>query len=290
MNRLYKVFNFLLNAFLMLTALVLIWIFGQVFLFTSFRIPTNSMEPELEAGDYVLVNKTLLGPRIFDISDAMQDKQVKIYRIPGLESIKRNDVLAFNFPHPNTWSKIEMHILKYYIKRCIGLPGDTLIIRNGFYSISGVCDKLGHMEGQALLSSLCTKDTEKKIFNCYPDSTIITWSIKNYGPFYIPKKGDKVKLTPGNYVLYHKLIHWEQGESYHEENTDIFLNNIRQTQYCFQHNYYFMAGDRVIDSQDSRYWGLLPEEFIVGKATMIWKSISPLNKSVRWDRFLKRIK
>ena len=62
-------------------------------------------------------------------------EQTEIYRLPGLRKIKRNDVVVFNFPYPNDWNHIEMHIMKYYIKSCIGLPGDTASIRKGVFNV-----------------------------------------------------------------------------------------------------------------------------------------------------------
>ena len=118
--------NILLNLFLALVVLIAFWLFSQVFLLASFRIPSDSMEPELVEGDFVAVWKPTLGARLFDLNATLRLEQTEIHRTPGFRKAKRGDVLVFNFPHPNGWDKIEMHILKYYIKRCIGLPGDTL--------------------------------------------------------------------------------------------------------------------------------------------------------------------
>lgn len=201
-----KIVEWLLNLVLSLAALVAIWLFGQIVLFTSFRIPSDSMEPVMEAGDCILVNKLSFGARLFDIFASMRNEQVEIYRIPGFRKPDRNDVLVFNFPHPNDWSKIEMHIMKYYIKRCIGLPGDTLSINNGFYHVNGYNGILGNQKDQQYLSTISTQATDEKVFNSYPDSTIIDWSIKNYGPLYIPKKGDTLKLTIENCIQIRKWI------------------------------------------------------------------------------------
>ena len=92
-----------------------------------------------------------------------------------------------------------------------------------------------------------------------------------------------------NYLLYRKLIEWEQKGSLKYQDSAVFLNGKTIESYRFQKNYYFMAGDKGANSQDSRYWGLLPEEYIVGKAVRIWKSVAPYTKKFRWDRFLKKI-
>ncbi|RHM07206.1 S26 family signal peptidase, partial [Parabacteroides merdae] len=109
--------NILLNLFLALVVLIAFWLFSQVFLLASFRIPSDSMEPELVEGDFVAVWKPTLGARLFDLNATLRLEQTEIHRTPGFRKTKRGDVLVFNFPHPNGWDKIEMHILKYYIKR-----------------------------------------------------------------------------------------------------------------------------------------------------------------------------
>lgn len=275
------------NLLLISFAMVALWIFFQVFFFASFRIPSDSMEPELTIGDNVLVNKLTTGPRLFNIFASMRNEQTEIYRIPGFKKIKRNDILVFNFPHPNNWNKIEMHILKYYIKRCIGLSGDTLSIRNGSFHVEGVQISLGNIESQKEIA--VTEKFQDGVFHSFPYDSIIGWNIKDFGPLYIPGKGDSITLDQTNYRLYKKLIEWEQqGELQYKDST-VFLKENPINGYRFQKNYYFMAGDNGMNSQDSRYWGLLPEEYIVGKAWIIWKSIDPYTEKFRWDRFLKVI-
>ena len=103
-----------------------IYAFLLIFCFSTFKIPSDSMEPQLQTGDQVLVNKWIAGPRLFNIFASMKGKRVDIYRVPGVGQIKRNDILVFNYPHPYSWERIEMHIMQYYIKRCLGLPGDSI--------------------------------------------------------------------------------------------------------------------------------------------------------------------
>ena len=92
-----------------------------------------------------------------------------------------------------------------------------------------------------------------------------------------------------NFQLYKKLIEWEQKKSLQYKDSIVFLNGTSISGYRFLKNYYFMAGDNGMNSQDSRYWGMLPEEYIVGKAWIIWKSIDPYTDKFRWERFLKVI-
>ncbi|WP_435653839.1 signal peptidase I, partial [Bacteroides acidifaciens] len=106
----------------------------QLFCFTSFRIPSDSMEPALKDGDRILVNKMIKGARLFDVFAALDNEDVTIRRMPGWGSFQRNDILVFNFPYQmNRWDSVRMDVMQYYVKRCVALPGDTLEIRGGFY-------------------------------------------------------------------------------------------------------------------------------------------------------------
>lgn len=264
-----------------------LWFVLQVFVFASFKIPSDSMEPGLTIGDNILVWKPTLGPRLFNLFASMRNEQTEIYRIPGIKPIKHNDILVFNFPHPNSWDKIEMHILKYYIKRCVGLPGDTLSIRYGFFHVEGLQIPLGNIDSQKQISE--TKAFQEGIYNSFPFDSIMDWNIKDFGPLYIPGKGDSITLNRTNFQLYKKPIEWEQQRKLEFKDSLVFLNGSSINGYRFRKNYYFMAGDNGMNSQDSRYWGLLPEEYIVGKAWIIWKSVDPYTNEFRWDRFMKVI-
>lgn len=286
-THIHNLINNAINIVFGLCMIVALWFVAQVFMFASFKIPSDSMEPELTTGDNILVWKPTIGPRIFNLFASMRNEQPEIYRISGFRKIKRNDILVFNFPHPNSWDKIEMHILKYYIKRCVGLPGDTLSIRNGAFHVESVQTPLGNMESQKNIA--VTEKFQDGIFHSFPYDSIISWNIKDFGPLYIPKKGDSITLNRTNYRLYKKLIEWEQqGELQYKDSTAL-LNKSPINGYRFRKNYYFMAGDNGMNSQDSRYWGLLPEEYIVGKAWIIWKSVEPYTDKFRWGRFLKVI-
>ena len=285
-----KWIDWFLNIFLSVAGLVAAWIVMQVFVVCSFKIPSDSMEPTLEPGDYVLVNKLLIGPRLFNLTDALDGKRVTIYRVPGLHSIQRNDVLVFHFPHPHTWEKIEMHLLKYYVKRCIGLPGDSVWIRNGYYRIGQRADTLGNAAAQKRISQTPPEMFAQNVYRAFPFDSLHSWNIRQFGPLYLPKEGDEITMNRTNYLLYKKVIEWEQQAELSCRDSVVYLNQKPITCYRFQKNYYFMGGDNGENSQDSRYWGLLPEEYIVGKVWKIWKSIDPYTDEFRWDRFLKTVK
>ncbi|MDR2913858.1 MAG: signal peptidase I [Tannerella sp.] len=264
----------------------------QIFLFASFKIPTDSMTPTLVPGDFVLVNKAITGARIFNIFASLREEETPIHRLPGLRSVKADDVIIFNFPYPNSRDSLQMHIMKYYVKRCIGLPGDSLVIRNGYYALSGNENrKIGFLPGQKHLSRR-TKESLKEVglYYSFPFDSAAGWNVRDFGPLYIPAKGDYISMTPFHFSLYRKLIEWEQKASLQlAPGGSVTLGGKPLLFYRFRHNYYFAGGDYAANSQDSRYWGLLPEEFIVGKAWLIWKSVNPHTGKMRWERVFSRV-
>ena len=276
----YKLCRYVVDTLFWGCMVVALFVVMQIFLFSSFKIPSNSMEPGLIAGDYVLVNKLIPGARLFNVFASLRGEQVQIVRLPGLREIRRNDVVVFNYPYPNNLDRIEMHMMKYYIKRCLVLPGDSLSIVNGYYRVNGIFEPVGNIEGQELFSVQSNKMLKDAgLYWSFPKDSLISWNVKNFGPLYLPRKGDVIDMNRENISIYRKLIEWETGQKL----------DPRIVSYTFQKNYYFVAGDRIEDSQDSRYWGLLPEEFIVGKATFIWRSMNPQTRGVRWDRICSRI-
>lgn len=270
---------------------LLLFLLLQVFCFTSFKVPSDSMSPALQNGDWIIVNKMIQGARVFNIYAALQGEEVEIYRLPGLGSIKRNDVLVFNYPYlDRRKDSIRMDVMLYYVKRCIGLPGDTLEIRNGYYKIRGCVDRLGNIQSQEYISSLDNPRDKGIPTTAFPNDRRLRWSIKEFGPLPIPRKGQIIDMNPFNYLLYRQLINWEQGKKLHLKDGQILLCDSVVTQYCFKKNYYFVSGDNMQNSQDSRYWGMLPEEYIVGKATRIWYSEDKYTGKTCWERVMKKIK
>ena len=148
----YKLCRYVVDTLFWGCMVMALFVVMQIFLFSSFKIPSNSMEPGLIAGDYVLVNKLIPGARLFNVFASLRGEQVQIVRLPGLREIRRNDVVVFNYPYPNNLDRIEMHMMKYYIKRCLGLPGDSLSIVNGYYRVNGIFEPVGNIEGQELFS------------------------------------------------------------------------------------------------------------------------------------------
>ena len=146
------------------------------------------------------------------------------------------------------------------------------------------------MESQDNLLALLNEGTNKEIYlKGYPHDSLVDWDIRNFGPLYVPAKGSVVIMNQMNAILYKQLIEYEQNMKITISGDTVFLNNHPIKWYQFRQNYYFMAGDKTRDSRDSRYWGLLPKKFIVGKATLIWKSVDLNTDEIRWNRVFKRI-
>lgn len=287
-----RAFDRCLTYLVWLCMVGLFWLLLQVTSFTSFRIPTSSMEPTLVPGDHVLVNKWIMGARIFNVFDSAEGKEVKISRLPGMKKIQRNDILVFNFPHHHRWDSICMDLGVYYIKRCIGLPGDSVVINDARYYVLGVADTLGYLPSQRRLGLLMANgEAERRgiATRSFPEDSLLNWNIKDFGPLYIPSVGSCVNVDAINAVLYRRVIEWEQNKKLYNDGGNIMLGDSLITEYTFTKNYYFVGGDNVSYSQDSRYWGLLPEEYIVGKATRIWKSVDLREDTIRWNRMWKLI-
>lgn len=283
----------IMNLFLIICGVALLWILLLVTCIASFKIPSDSMEPTLLAGDNILVNKCVMGGRLFNIWDALEDKEINISRLPGLGKVKRNDVLVFNFPYlEQRWDSIAFRVMKYYVKRCVALPGDTFEIRKGHYKVRGCISILGNVEAQDRLMQIIERGREGDygiVMSGYPYNDIVDWNIVNFGPLYLPVKGDVIEMFPKHVALYRNAIEWEQKKKLFLRGDTILLNDSVIRTYRFKENYYFVAGDKVMNSQDSRYWGLLPEPFIVGKVVRIWKSVDSETDKIRWNRIFKKI-
>ena len=202
MKWLKKYADRLLSLFVGTGVLLLLWFLLQATVVASFRIPTDSMQPTLLPGDNILVNKTLMGARIFNIWDAAEDKEVEIHRLPRLGKVKRNNVLVFHYPYPHKNDSLSMHLLKYYVKRCIALPGDTMGIRKGHYYIKGINEPIGNIEAQKRIEKLQKENARGIVMDTYPWDKYIDWTIQDFGPLHVPARGQTVVMDSTAVKLY----------------------------------------------------------------------------------------
>jgi signal peptidase I len=239
----------------------------KIFVFEIYKIPTGSMEPTLLPGDYIIVEKLSYGARLFQLKKLFYENKQEYIRIRGLSQIKKNDIIVFNFPDYESYNNERPSIygVCQMVKRCIGLPGDSIMIN-------------------------CTlnkgNDLNISKIKLYPQDSSFNWTIDKYGPIYVPQKGDQIVLNKKNIALYWKLMRFE-NPSIQVNRDSIFINNKLIYKYTFQHNYFFMKGDNFYYSQDSRYWGFLPECNIIGKVNLIIISLDTeanWKHSLRWQR------
>lgn len=229
-----------------------------------------------------------------------------------------------------------------YVKRCVGLPGDTLQIIDGQVYVDGKAIEnpedlqfnywvytTGHYIPETLFRELgISKDDQrlasggttpvyylpltkkmvdalsgnKKLISkieratneyeqMYPLNLNTHWTPDNYGPIWIPKKGKTINLSLDNLPIYERCIHAYEGNELSVKNGKIYINGKECHQYTFQMDYYWMMGDNRHNSADSRYWGFVPEDHIVGKPIVVWLSIDKdrdwFDGKIRWNRLFK---
>ena len=275
------------SALTILAAAAVLATFLRVFLMASFKIPSWSMFPAVEAGDFMIVNKQIPGPRVFrNLRQIRREGKVATKRFKGIRAIKRNDILVFNYPYSNP-EKIDMDLNLFFLKRCVAVAGDTFRIKDGMYQVTNApSEALGNREQQKRFSA---ELSDLKLYVFPYDTVHYKWTVNNFGPLYVPKAGDKLAIDTVSFALYKNLIAYETNRQVTSRNGAIFIGDSMISRYTFTLNYYFMAGDYVADSRDSRYWGLLPEDHIVGKASVIWQSKDMQTGKRRWKRFFKTI-
>jgi len=359
----------------------------RVFFIEAYTIPTGSMEKSLLIGDFLFVSKVNYGARIpmtpvaFPFAHhtmpvtgtkAYYDGiQWKYRRLPGMQDIKRNDVVVFNFPDGDTVA-LEAQDRDYYdmvrsvgaeavrsqytivsrpvdkrenyIKRCIGISGDVLSMSNGLVSVNGKAEPMKGTGQIDYLVKFKSNDVNFSVFEdlgfvidkdisavsqdtynfvgtpemmaqvkkldfvvsvntrtaapgsvepgLFPQDPNRKWNADNWGPVKIPKKGWTVKLDSATMPMYKRAIEIYEGNKLEKSGNGWKINGVQTDTYTFKMDYFWMMGDNRHNSLDSRYWGFVPEDHIVGKALFVWMSYSTdgsfFNK-IRWSRIFRGI-
>lgn len=232
----------------------------RIFVAERFNIPTSSMYPTLQPGDRVWVNKLLFGGRIYKSFNFEDHAPLECFRMPGTREIMPGDIICFNYPLGyDEWTHIEFKINYVYCKRVFGTPGDTIAIKDGINWHNNYDKPIGVLANQEALQVTPDSILWKYNFMQTMPFTMPVWTKKNFGPLYVPEAGTTVVLDSLNRALYFPVIEYETGT---------FPDDSLKT-YTFVNNYYFALGDNSLDSNDSRYWGFIPEDFIIGIVTKI---------------------
>lgn len=370
--------------------------FIRMFLIEAYVIPTPSMEGSLNVGDFLFVSKAHYGIRtpmtvamipllhntipVIGGESYLESPSLSYNRLPAIEKLERGKPFVFNWPvgdsiyltPQRSWTAdqvkrqgiqtngklITRPIDKkdHYIKRAVGVAGDSLKVVDGLIYINGqpekvpshrqfgynvtlgptsnpnvkALDKIGIDIGDSGLSSYpqyqfmanSTRDGKQnydllflddkqlgELKAMYPQATIerITntpdedrvfphnkdlfpdWTVDDYGPIYIPKAGDEIAMTPANMAIYGRLIKVYENNTVSRNGSQYIINGTPTKKYTVKQNYYWAMGDNRHNSEDSRAWGFVPEDHIVGKPLFIWFSTKEgsIANGINWDRIFK---
>jgi signal peptidase I len=300
-------------------------------------------EERYQAADYYAMVYSF-GEQIYEqntqdpVNPANLNRQEQLDFFQQIYTLGRNYILQ----NPNEYGSIDHRPTdrrENYVKRCVGLPGQTLQIKNRIVYLDGKPNKepdnvqytyyvklkadlpddllreLGismedltslnqygfmpltkkAMEALSKRKDLVASirlNTDAETGDLYPLNSVTGWTRDNYGPIWIPKKGATVKLTMDNIAIYERPIRVYEGNDLKVSNNHIYINGKLATSYTFKMDYYWMMGDNRHNSADSRYWGFVPEDHIVGKPIFIWWSHDPDRKGfsgIRWHRLFTMV-
>ena len=241
------------------------------------------MEPAILPGDIIMVSKMSYGARVLKPMKFLKHKKIEYVRTKGWNSIKKGDTFVFNYPVYDSYSGSSPNIYGHcLVKRCYALPGDSVIINNEGINNEGIWNERTKNDGMPEIQNRG---------NAFPYDTILDWSVGNYGPLYVPAKGQSMELTKRNVCWYKDILRYENPYN-HIKDSLLTIDGKTVLRYTFQHNYYFMLGDNFYNSNDSRYWGFVPDGNVIGKVVVVLFSIDPDEfglKKIRWSRLLKII-
>jgi signal peptidase I len=264
---------------------LLVALFLKTFVLEAFRIPSASMENTLLVGDFLIVNKLAYGvrtPRFLPLTNVA----MPAFTVPLFSHVRQGDVVVFEFPGaPDELKPTET---VDYVKRCIGLPGDTVHIRQGRVFVNGTPLTLPQ---RAKPISVVNGFRGSRRFRLYPPGSM--FSEYDYGPLVVPSRGQVVPLDSSSIIPWKMLIQREGHRVNLDEAQRVLIDGRAVDRYVVQRDYYFMMGDNRGNSLDSRYWGFVPEDNIIGEALVVYwswdpgvtvPSIGDKFNSIRWNR------
>ena len=168
--------------------------------------------------------------------------------------------------------------------------GDIQQVNSNLYHVNITNEEMKNLKlplpGGYILTDVISNHSND-LFPYYSDSTGITWSADNYGPLWIPKKGASIPLTADNIIRYQRCIEVYENNTFENRAGKFFINGKEAASYTFKMDYFWLMGDNRLNSLDSRFWGFVPEDHVVGKASLIWFSYE---NGPRWNRLFRWIK
>ena len=259
-----KSIEFFKNLLFALVAALLI----KSFLIETSRVPTGSMETTIKVGDFLFVNKFIYGsssPRNIPFTNIA----LPFFQLPALADPEKGDIVVFEYPGDR--DQLHATEISNYVKRCIATPGDRVEIINKVVFINGNESPIpSHIQ---YLNPI-VKPAGVADYGIFPKGA--QWNKDNFGPYVIPKTGDVIELDIGNIEWWRTIIDREHNEKVvNVKNGKITIKGEEVNSYTIQKDYYFMMGDNRDDSADSRYWGLVSRDIIIGEALMIYWSWDP---------------
>lgn len=258
--------------------------FLRLFFVEAYNVPTKSMVGTIVDGDYLVVNKFIYGistPRYLPFTDI----EIPHLKFPAFVYPKRGDIVVFHFPGNKDEVNSQQHIK--FVKRCVGIAGDTIQI----------VDNTPYVNNREFTSVQTTAIGSNRNGRNTPDESINPLDNQlnknNYGPIVVPKKGQRIFINSNNINRWKVFIEREGHHVNVENDGSVYIDGIQTENYNLEKNYYFMLGDNRNDSYDSRHWGFLSEDNVIGKAVFVYWSWNQLPvssslidkvKSIRWSR------
>jgi signal peptidase I len=259
-------------------------LFLQAFFIQGYSTPTGSMENTILIGDRMFFNQFIYGPsspRTIPFTGV----KLPYFKLPSVREPQRGDIVNFKFP--GNRDEVEPSEYVQYLKRIVGEPGDKIEIVNRVLYVNGkIFPNAPASKFNGIISPAGFSNPD-----IFPKNS--GWNEDNYGPLHVPRKGDVIKLTASNFEQWEVFIEREGHDVCLNTDGSITIDGIQKSEYAVESNYYFMMGDNRNNSLDSRYWGFVPRENIVGKALITYWSWDPeipftnlpeLISSIRWDR------
>ncbi|MBS4029450.1 MAG: signal peptidase I [Ignavibacteriales bacterium] len=236
------------------------------FVLASFEVPTGSMMNEILPGDFLIVWKLNFGgttPRTIPFTDT----RIPHFKLPAFSSVERGDVIVFEFPGYR--DEAQSNPFAYYLKRCVAIAGDTLQIINRKVYVNGKAQEYPRNVLFNPFDNRSPSDIEPRIF---PKDA--PFNEHYYGPIRVPKKGDVIPLSPNSISQWETFI-LREGNSIDYAVGKLLINGKESTSYTVQRDYVFGMGDNRDNSLDSRFWGFVPEEDVIGTPLFLYWSWDP---------------